>query len=111
MAYQTTLDFKRRNAIAARLDDVVIAALEPEVAVLIARQHVTGVVPRAAKDLLRPFGFPPVFLHHARMRIAAHTQRAVLPNGYRLKVVVEQFDNRARGRPAAASRFERRAEH
>src|SRR5262245_55101902 len=41
---------ERRDAIAARLHHVVVAALEPEVAVLVAHEHVARVIPVTAED-------------------------------------------------------------
>src|SRR5258708_2360627 len=50
VAHQAALDLERRDAVAARLDHVVGAALEPQVAVRVAPHHVPGTVPRAAED-------------------------------------------------------------
>src|SRR5207245_7368446 len=89
MADQTALHFERRDAIAARLDDIIVAALEPEAAFLIAAQDIARVIPRAAKNLLGTLRFVPVLLHHARMGVAANAQDAVLPRRYRLHVIVQ----------------------
>src|ERR1019366_2537366 len=47
------LDFERSDAVGARGDDVVVAALEPEVAVFVHRCLVTGEVEGAAERLGR----------------------------------------------------------
>src|SRR5262249_30563034 len=49
---QSALNLERRDAISARIDHVVAAALEPEVAVLVAYEHVAGIVPLATEDPL-----------------------------------------------------------
>ena len=77
MGNHAALDLKRRDAVAAGLDHIVVTSAEPEVAVLIAREHVAGDVPGAAEDFGRSIGFPPVFLHHPRVAVAADAENAL----------------------------------
>src|SRR5207302_1019834 len=84
VADQATLHLERRNAIAARLDDVVAAPLEPAIAVGIARQHVAGVIPRAAKYLGGLRRLVPVALHHPWVAVAANAQNPVFARRNRL---------------------------
>src|SRR5262249_34139973 len=110
VADQAALDLEWRDAVAARLDDVVVAALEPEVAVGVAAQYVAGIVPRPAENLGRSLRLAPVLLHHARMAVAAHAQDAFLTIGHRLQIVVEQCDHGAGVGLPAAARLERSAD-
>src|SRR5262245_5283682 len=77
---QGGFNLERRDAIAARIDHVVVAALEPEVAVLVACEHVARVVPLAAEDLRSALGLVPILFHHAWMRVAAETEYALNPD-------------------------------
>src|SRR5207244_1465853 len=109
-ADQGAFDLERRDAVAARLHHVVVATLEPEVALLVAGQHVAGAVPRAAEDVRRLRRLVPVALHHARMAVAADAQLAVLAGTDRAAGVVLQLDDRAGARAAAAPRLERKTD-
>src|SRR5438105_538047 len=111
MAYQAAFNLERRDAVAACLDDIVVAPFEPEVAVLIAGEHVPRVIPRATEDLLCLLRLPPVFLHHSRMGIAAHAKHAVLTRRHRLKIVIKQLDDRAGRWPAATAWLQFGSDH
>src|SRR5262249_31580831 len=107
---QATFYLERRDAIAARLDDVVIATLEPDVAVLVLRNHVARAVPRAAQDLSRLLWLVPVLPHHAGMTIATNAEDTVPPHRHRSKVVVQNGEDGARARLAAAAGLQGRAD-
>jgi len=49
MCLQDAFHFKRRNAVSTRLDDVIVAAYEPEVTVIIKVSGVSGVIESAVK--------------------------------------------------------------
>ena len=108
---QPAFHLERRDPIAAGIHHVVVAALEPEVAVFVAHEHVAGAVPRRrGRTSAVLLGLVPVFLHHARVRVAAEAEHALGADRYRLHVVVHQLDHRPWPGPAAASRLERHAD-
>ena len=74
---QRALDLERADAVAGRDDDVVGAADEPEVAVLVAARAVAGQVPLAAPARRGLLGVLPV-LEEERRRMAAQREVADL---------------------------------
>src|SRR5262245_48481385 len=64
MAHQAFLDLARADAIAARGDDVVVAALEEDVAILVDAPEVAGQQPVAGELLRRRPGIAPVLPHN-----------------------------------------------
>ena len=62
MGHQRTLYLKRADAVARRLDDIVLAADKPVIAVLVAPCHVAGVVDAVVPCLVCQFGVAVVLL-------------------------------------------------
>src|SRR5581483_8478158 len=57
-------DFSRTDSIAGSLDDIVVAALEINVALIVHVAHITSQAPFAGELVAHRGGIFPVFLHH-----------------------------------------------
>src|ERR1700686_3860441 len=70
MASQRVLDFGRSDAIAGAGDDVVGAAVEPEIAVVVALRQIACYQPAIGVFIAGRLGVLPVFEHHHRIGTA-----------------------------------------
>ena len=68
MGHQRTLYLKRADAVARRLDDIVLAADKPVIAVLVAPCHVAGVVDAVVPCLVCQFGVAVVLLEQSELK-------------------------------------------
>lgn len=71
MGHQRTLYLKRADAVARRLDDIVLAADKPVIAVLVAPCHVAGVVDAVVPCLVCQFGVAVVLLEQSERAAVA----------------------------------------
>ena len=105
MARDAVLDFGRPDPVAGGRDDVVVAAEEMDIAVLVGDALVAGQHPVADELLRRRFRVLPVFEEHHRIR-PAHRDLACLSRLQHPAAIVDDRDvvprNRLADRPAAA---------
>src|SRR4051794_12278837 len=93
MRAEAVLDLARADPVAGRVDDVVLARLEPDVAVLVHRAEVAAEQPVVEELLLRGSRVVEVLEHRERV-MAVDRDLTALPSD-RLSVVIENRDDAA----------------